>query len=93
VADNDKKYPRVGIAKPGPAVNGGNRLRNGAGHRSTSTPNKGSTQGAGWDAYRGWLSNMDRTASRRRTARSIYTWKGYKTWAAKIRANWDADEA
>lgn len=92
MAEHDKKYPRGSIARPQPAFDGGNGLRNGAGQAATGR-DKRASQSAGWDAYRGWLSKMDRSVSRRRGARSIYTWKGYKAWAAKIRANWDADKA
>ena len=45
----------------------------------------------GWDAYRGWLGQVTRPAARRQCPESVYTWKGYQAWAAKVRAAWDAD--
>ena len=89
VADHDKKYARAGSA-PGVASSGSNgRTEPDSGSRSGRDAASG--RSVSWEAYRGWLSKMDRSTGRRRGARSIYTWKGYKAWAAKIRANWDVD--
>jgi hypothetical protein len=44
----------------------------------------------GWDAYRKWLSRVSTKASTERAPldHSIYSWRGYHTWADKIRQNW-----
>jgi hypothetical protein len=44
----------------------------------------------GWDAYRKWLSRVSTkpTAERTPLDHSIYSWRGYHTWADKIRQNW-----
>ena len=44
-----------------------------------------------WDAYRKWLSAVATTAPSERAPldRSIYSWRGYHTWADKIRRSWD----
>jgi hypothetical protein len=44
-----------------------------------------------WDAYRKWLSSVATQASGERAPldRSIYSWRGYHTWADKIRRSWD----
>lgn len=45
----------------------------------------------GWDAYRKWLSRVSTskpTGERAPLDPSIYSWRGYHTWADKIRQNW-----
>jgi hypothetical protein len=49
----------------------------------------------GWDAYRKWLSRVATQSPAQRTPldRSIYSWRGYHTWADKIRRSWDDGKA
>jgi hypothetical protein len=44
----------------------------------------------GWDAYRKWLSRVSTKPAGERAPldHSIYSWRGYHTWADKIRQNW-----
>jgi hypothetical protein len=44
----------------------------------------------GWDAYRKWLSRVNPKAAAERAPLdpSIYSWRGYHTWADKIRQSW-----
>lgn len=44
----------------------------------------------GWDAYRKWLSRVSTKATGERTPldHSIYSWRGYHTWADKVRQSW-----
>lgn len=44
----------------------------------------------GWDAYRKWLSRVSTKPAGERTPldHSIYSWRGYHSWADKIRQNW-----
>lgn len=44
----------------------------------------------GWDAYRKWLSRVSTKPTGERTPldHSIYSWRGYHTWADKIRQSW-----
>ena len=44
----------------------------------------------GWDAYRKWLSRVSTKPASERTPldHSIYSWRGYHTWADKVRQNW-----
>jgi hypothetical protein len=44
----------------------------------------------GWDAYRKWLSRVSTKPSAERTPldHSIYSWRGYHTWADKVRQTW-----
>jgi hypothetical protein len=46
-----------------------------------------------WDAYRRWLSRVQ-LPDKRRTAMdpSLYTWKGYRNWADKVRRDWTPEE-
>lgn len=49
----------------------------------------------GWDAYRKWLARVatEQTVERARMDRSIYSWRGYHTWADKVRRSWDDGKA
>jgi hypothetical protein len=53
------------------------------------SPANGNEQ-SGWDAYRKWLSRVSTkpTGERAPLDHSIYSWRGYHTWADKIRQNW-----
>jgi hypothetical protein len=45
----------------------------------------------GWDAYRKWLSRVStKPAERTPLDQSIYSWRGYNSWADKIRQSWKA---
>jgi hypothetical protein len=49
-----------------------------------------STEQHGWDAYRKWLSRVSTKSANERTPldHSIYSWRGYHTWADKVRQSW-----
>jgi hypothetical protein len=47
----------------------------------------------GWEAYRKWLSRVStQPAQRAPLDASIYSWKGYNSWAEKVRQTWKSDE-
>lgn len=48
---------------------------------------------SGWDAYRRWLGRVQ-LPDKRRTAMdpALYTWKGYRNWAEKVRRDWTPEE-
>lgn len=48
---------------------------------------------SGWDAYRRWLGRVQ-LPDKRRTAMdpALYTWKGYRNWAEKVRRDWTTEE-
>ncbi|MEQ1803595.1 MAG: hypothetical protein ABL989_16825 [Gammaproteobacteria bacterium] len=48
---------------------------------------------SGWDAYRRWLSRVQ-LPDKRRIAMdpALYTWKGYRNWAEKVRRDWTPEE-
>lgn len=47
----------------------------------------------GWDAYRKWLSRVSTrpTTERAPLDHSIYSWRGYHTWADKVRQTWKSE--
>ncbi len=46
----------------------------------------------GWSAYHSWLTRVSHSSGRHiRADSSIYTWKGYKSWAEKVKRDWEAD--
>ncbi len=47
----------------------------------------------GWDAYRKWLSRVSTkpTAERTPLDHSIYSWRGYHSWADKVRQTWKSE--
>jgi hypothetical protein len=50
----------------------------------------GTDEQQGWDAYRKWLSRVSPKAGSERAPldHSIYSWRGYHTWADKVRQGW-----
>jgi hypothetical protein len=80
--------------RPGPSNGSDHRDREresvGAGPSQGGVPN----EQQGWDAYRKWLSRVSMQPTRR-AARdvSIYSWRGYNSWADKVRQNWDSEES
>ncbi|GEM_PF-614285 len=48
---------------------------------------------SGFDAYRRWLSRV-KLPDKRRIAMdpALYTWKGYRNWAEKVRRDWTPEE-
>jgi hypothetical protein len=61
------------------------------GARAKKTP--GSPDQHGWDAYRKWLSRVSTkpTTERAPLDHSIYSWRGYHTWADKVRQTWKSE--
>ena len=48
----------------------------------------------GWEAYRKWLSSMNGKPNGRRAPidHSVYSWKGYQSWADRVRQSWKPEE-
>ena len=46
------------------------------------------------DAYRKWLSSMNGKAPTRRVPidHSVYSWKGYHSWADRVRQTWKPED-
>ena len=46
-----------------------------------------------WDAYRTWLTKVQAPEQRRSLPDpALFSFKGYRSWAEKIRRDWDDDE-
>ncbi|HEX4024260.1 MAG TPA: hypothetical protein VHX52_06080 [Steroidobacteraceae bacterium] len=49
--------------------------------------------GGGAEAYARWLEHMQRARTRHAAiTRNLYSWSNYKTWAEKMRHDWQSDE-
>lgn len=61
---------------------------------SPKTPVRDAEQ-HGWDAYRKWLSRVSTkpTSERAPLDPSIYSWRGYHTWADKVRQTWKSESS
>lgn len=48
----------------------------------------------GWEAYRKWLSTVSGKSPSERAPldSSIYSWKGYHTWADRVKQSWKPEE-
>ena len=67
------------------------------GNRGGKAPSNSQERGKeqqGWDAYRKWLSTVSAKSPGERTPidHSIYSWKGYHSWADKIKQTWEPEE-
>jgi hypothetical protein len=65
----------------------------GAAVAAAKPASSGNTEQHGWDAYRKWLSRVSTkpTAERTPLDHSIYSWRGYHTWADKVRQTWKSE--
>jgi hypothetical protein len=59
-----------------------------------STGNASTADQKGWDAYRKWLSRVSAHPARERSTvdHSIYSWKGYNSWADRVKQTWKAED-
>ena len=62
-------------------------------HRENGDAKPSQTEGGnreqqGWDAYRKWLTSMNGAP----IDHSIYSWKGYHSWADRVRQTWKPEE-
>ena len=64
---------------------------NGSSHGQAKRDDEAATR-EGWDAYRKWLSRVSGQSTRRSPLDgSVYSWKGYHSWAEKVKQNWKPD--
>lgn len=54
----------------------------------------GAGERKGWEAYRKWLSTVSGKSQGERAPldSSIYSWKGYHTWADRVKQSWKPEE-
>ena len=84
------RYPELHDDKSGATQN---RMQSQPDHRSQGLVAQNGKDITNWDAYRRWLSRVQ-LPDKRRTAMdpSLYTWKGYRNWADKVRRDWTPEE-
>ena len=55
--------------------------------------NGGNGQVGSWDAYKNWLTKVQAPEQKRSLPDpALFSFKGYRSWAVKVRRDWDADE-
>lgn len=61
--------------------------------RNGTAPSPDGKDVGSWDSYRRWLSRVQ-LPDKRRVAMdpSLYTWKGYRNWAEKVRRDWTPED-
>lgn len=58
-----------------------------------SSPEPNSTQVGSWDAYKNWLTKVQAPDQKRSLPDpALFSFKGYRSWAEKVRRDWDSDE-
>jgi hypothetical protein len=67
--------------------------RNGTSERDAADDSR--REQKGWDAYRKWLSSMNGKPRRERAPidHSVYSWKGYHSWADRVRQSWESEDS
>ena len=54
---------------------------------------KGGREVGSWDAYRNWLTKVQAPEQRRSLPDpALFSFKGYRSWAEKIRRDWETDD-
>lgn len=55
--------------------------------------NGSNAQVGSWDAYKNWLTKVQAPEQKRSLPDpALFSFKGYRSWAEKVRRDWDADE-
>jgi len=58
-----------------------------------SAPKQGGQEVGSWDAYRNWLTKVQAPEQKRSLPDpALFSFKGYRSWAEKIRRDWDSEE-
>jgi len=51
------------------------------------------SQVGSWDAYKNWLTKVQSPEQKRSLPDpALFSFKGYRSWAEKVRRDWDTDE-
>ena len=57
------------------------------------TCSRGGKEVTSWDAYRNWLTKVQAPEQRRSLPDpALFSFKGYRSWAEKVRRDWDYEE-
>jgi hypothetical protein len=63
------------------------------GSRAAAPPNGNGKEVTSWDAYRNWLTKVQAPEQKRSLPDpALFSFKGYRSWAEKIRRDWDTEE-
>lgn len=55
-------------------------------------PAANGSQVGSWDAYRNWLTKVQAPEQKRSLPDpALFSFKGYRSWAEKVRRDWDAE--
>ena len=55
-------------------------------------PSENGAQVGSWDAYRNWLTKVQAPEQKRSLPDpALFSFKGYRSWAEKVRRDWDAE--
>jgi hypothetical protein len=61
--------------------------------RAAAPPNGNGKEVTSWDAYRNWLTKVQAPEQKRSLPDpALFSFKGYRSWAEKIRRDWDTEE-
>lgn len=61
--------------------------------RAVAPPNANGKEVTSWDAYRNWLTKVQAPEQKRSLPDpALFSFKGYRSWAEKIRRDWDTEE-
>ncbi|MBT8422118.1 MAG: hypothetical protein HKN56_08130 [Gammaproteobacteria bacterium] len=68
--------------------------RGSAGSAAADTSSgKNNAQVGSWDAYKDWLTKVQAPDQKRSLPDpALFSFKGYRSWAEKVRRDWDADD-
>jgi len=62
--------------------------------KNPSTDDAPPKSASGAEAYARWLEHMQRTRTRHAAiTRNLYSWSNYKSWAEKMRHDWQAEDS
>jgi hypothetical protein len=61
--------------------------------RRSATAGSKKREVTSWDAYRNWLTKVQAPEQRRSLPDpALFSFKGYRSWAEKVRRDWDHDD-
>ena len=75
-----------------------NQSQSAIGSKAVNTPPRARVKQNGrdvtsWDAYRNWLTKVQAPEQRRSLPDpALFSFKGYRSWAEKVRRDWETDD-
>ena len=60
---------------------------------ANASAGRGGREVQSWDAYRNWLTKVQAPEQRRSLPDpALFSFKGYRSWAEKVRRDWETEE-